>query len=87
MLSWLDQALQYRSVSVMSDEPLCIATLLGLDISQVLKHSNHDDRMEEMWTLISEKFGGIPAGVAFFEDNTFTFSRMEMGSSQPSTER
>jgi hypothetical protein len=70
LLMCLDQALQHRSVSVTSDEPLCISTWLGLDISQVLKYSNHDDRMEEMWTLISEKFRGIPAGVAFFEDNT-----------------
>jgi hypothetical protein len=70
LLMCLDQALQHRSVSVTSDEPLCISTLLGLDISQVLKYSNHDDRMEETWTLVSEKFRGMPAGVAFFEDNT-----------------
>jgi hypothetical protein len=70
MLLLLDQALQYRSVSVMSDEPLCIATLLGLDISQVLEQVNHDERMQKLWILISEKFGGISAGIAFYEDNT-----------------
>jgi len=72
LLMCLNEALQYRSVSIMSDEPLCISTLLGLEIPQVLQHSNRDDRVERLRTLMCEKFGGIPAGVAFFGDDTLS---------------
>jgi hypothetical protein len=35
-MEMLESALQSRSFSLCSDEPLCIATLMGLDITKVL---------------------------------------------------
>ena len=68
VLAYLDQALQYRGVSVPSDEPLCIATLLDLDLKAVLhvKPETQEQRMTKIWELIDEKYDGIPPGVTFF---------------------
>ena len=64
----LDQALQFRSVSVASDEPLCIGTLMSLDLAAILAVKPKEDRMQKVWDLLSVKKGGIPAPVIFFEE-------------------
>jgi hypothetical protein len=65
----LNAALQYRSVSVPSDEPLCIACLMSLPLAALLGSDvNKDDRMPMLWKLIAEKEGGIPSSIIFFED-------------------
>lgn len=68
-LSVINAALQYRSVSVPSDEPLCIACLLSMSTKPMLEKAvPENDRMKILWKLIAEKQGGIPASVIFFED-------------------
>jgi hypothetical protein len=68
-LSVVNAALQYRSVSVPSDEPLCIACLLSVSTTPMLgKHVQENDRMKILWKLVAEKHGGIPTSIIFFED-------------------
>ena len=64
----LDQALQFRSVSVASDEPLCIGTLMSLDLPAILAAEPKEGRMQMVWRLLADKMGGIPALVIFFEE-------------------
>lgn len=64
----LDQALQFRAVSVASDEPLCIGTLMSLDLASILAVEHKEDRMRKVWELLAKKMGGIPAQVIFLED-------------------
>ena len=67
-LTVLDQALQFRSVSVASDEPLCIGTLMSLDLPAILGVEPKEDRMQKVWELLAAKNGGISAHVIFFEE-------------------
>jgi hypothetical protein len=62
-LNILDRALQYRSVSVASDEPLCIGTLMNLDLSAILAVRSHTDLVQKVWELISAKHGGNAARI------------------------
>ncbi|KAG0651411.1 hypothetical protein D0Z07_1659 [Hyphodiscus hymeniophilus] len=64
----LDQALQFRSVTVASDEPLCIGTLMSLDLSAILAVEPKEERMQKVWELLAAEKGGIPALVIFFEE-------------------
>ena len=72
-MEMLESALQTRSFSVSSDEPLCIATLMGLDITKVLALKGAELRMCEIWKMLSEQFGGIPASIIFYEDHYLPF--------------
>jgi hypothetical protein len=67
-ITHLDEALKYRSVSVSTDEPLCIGTLLSLDLHSILNVKAEGDRMQKVWELIAAKEGGIPSQVIFFEE-------------------
>ena len=67
-LSQLDQSLHFRSVSVATDEPLCIGTLMSLDLRAILAVNPKDDRMQKVWELIANKRGGLPARIIFFEE-------------------
>ncbi|TVY64226.1 hypothetical protein LSUE1_G007607, partial [Lachnellula suecica] len=67
-LSTLDQALMFRSVSVSTDEPLCIGTLMSLDLHEILQVEPKEQRMQRVWELIALKKGGIPADIIFLED-------------------
>jgi hypothetical protein len=68
----LEKALMYRSVSVRSDEPLCIGALLSLDVAQIANISPNDEtikqieRMKKVWLLMAEHHGGLPASILFF---------------------
>lgn len=72
-LEILESALQTRSFSVSSDEPLCIATLMSLNIARILDFQGAGPRMREMWRMLSNRFGGIPASILFYEDNCLSF--------------
>ena len=63
-LESVDSALQFRSVSVASDEPLLIAGLLKLDTAFILDGSE-DSRMQRLWSLIPSVPKGIPKNVLF----------------------
>ena len=66
-LALLDRALSYRNTTVPSDEPLCIATLMDLNIDRILP-SCGEERMATVWDLIAEKNeGGLPSRMIFLE--------------------
>lgn len=67
-LQILDRSLLYRSVSVPSDEPLCIATLMSINLDMVQK-VNKEGRMAKVWELLASKLKGLPAAVIFSEDD------------------
>ena len=56
-LALLDRALSYRNTTVPSDEPLCIATLIDLNMDKILPLCG-EERMATVWDLIVEKNGG-----------------------------
>lgn len=72
----VDQALQFRSVTVASDEPLLIGSLLNLDISHILNggDGSEDSRMQRLWPLIASAFGGIPKSILFCRGSRLTQS-------------
>ncbi|KAN0074389.1 hypothetical protein V8E54_008326, partial [Elaphomyces granulatus] len=49
--------------------PLCIATLMSLDIDDILCVADQDSRTVRVWSQLSHQIGGIPSGVLFFEDH------------------
>ena len=66
-LALLDRALSYRNTTVASDESLCIATLMDLNIDRILPLCG-EERMATIWDLIAEKNeGGLPSRMVFLE--------------------
>ncbi|KAL8658232.1 MAG: hypothetical protein Q9202_007609 [Teloschistes flavicans] len=61
----VDNALEFRSVSVATDEPILIAGLLNLDLELKLNDSV-ESRMQRLWSLISSVPDGIPTNILFF---------------------
>lgn len=59
------RGLEYRSVTVPSDEPLIIATLLGLDLSPILAASNPAKRMNILWRMLGTSSPGIDKHILF----------------------
>ena len=64
-LDSLESALWYRSVSVPTDEPLLVGTLLNLKISTILK-GPITDRMCRLWSLMPTAKGGLPKSILFY---------------------
>jgi hypothetical protein len=60
-------ALQFRSTSVLADEPLCLGSLFGLDVNKIAQ-ANPQDRMEVFWSLITE----FPRMVVFWPGGTLS---------------
>ena len=58
------RGLFYRSVTVASDEPLIIATLLALDLSPILA-SESAERMNVLWRMIGKSPAGIDKHILF----------------------
>ena len=58
------RGLSYRSVTVPSDEPLIIATLLALDLSPILA-SEPAQRMNVLWRIIGKSPSGIDKHILF----------------------
>ena len=76
-LSWLQQAVYFRNVSKAPDEALCLSTLCTFDHDtrcHIASAKDHQTRMARLWHSISTdpRFGGVPARVVFFEDETLT---------------
>ena len=63
-LPTIASALRHRSVSVPSDEPLCIAALMNLDLAKVVA-GPESRRMQELWSLMPLDFRGIPRSIIF----------------------
>jgi hypothetical protein len=71
-LEILSTSLKYRSVSVTSDEAICLATLLGLRIStthgavSLIGDVNTPDQgMCEFWRLVEAQKNGLPCNLVF----------------------
>jgi hypothetical protein len=64
----LDTALQHRSVTVPSDEAICAATLMKVELEYVLEDEDQKNRMARFWERVARDIG-IPAKIIFFEDN------------------
>ena len=60
----IKDGLVYRSVTVPSDEPLIIATLLALDLSRILA-SEPAERMNVLWRIIGTSPSGINKRILF----------------------
>ncbi|GKU12743.1 unnamed protein product [Fusarium langsethiae] len=45
-------ALKFRATSVSTDEPLCLGTLLGLDVEEIAR-TPAEQRMRKLWSLVS----------------------------------
>lgn len=67
-LMMLQIALNSRSVSVPKDEPLCIATLLSLDIARVVSEEDGQKRMAAVWEMLAKRLNGLPPNVIFYVD-------------------
>ncbi|KAM0794226.1 hypothetical protein BDR22DRAFT_895340 [Usnea florida] len=63
-LNHIMRGLFYRSVTVPSDEPLIIATLLALDLSPILA-SEPAQRMNVLWRIIGKSPSGIDKQILF----------------------
>lgn len=63
-LAAVEAAFRHRSVSVSSDEPLLIGTLLGLDVARILNGSD-ETRVHRMWSLMSVADCGVPKDILF----------------------
>ncbi|QIX00213.1 hypothetical protein AMS68_005730 [Peltaster fructicola] len=65
--SWIKEAAQgvaSRRVSYASDEPICLATVLGLDSEEVTR-TPANRRTERLWQLVSQHDRGIHESVIF----------------------
>jgi hypothetical protein len=62
VLYFLVEALKFRSTSVVTDEALCLAGILDLDLSKVVKEKPAD-RMKCVWSLLKD----IPQDIIFFD--------------------
>ena len=60
------EILQNRSVSVPSDEPLLIGTLLNLDVAKILQAKSPATRMRQLWMLMPNALHGVPPSVIFW---------------------
>ncbi|KAL8638353.1 MAG: hypothetical protein Q9228_004488 [Teloschistes exilis] len=60
----VDDALEFRSVSVATDEPILIAGLLNLDL-ELKSNDSVQSRMQRLWSLISSVPDGIPTNILF----------------------
>ncbi|RHZ45307.1 uncharacterized protein CDV56_100151 [Aspergillus thermomutatus] len=66
-ISSVISALRFRTTSVASDEALCIATLLNLDMGRIVQ-SRPNERMEVLWSIIPT----IPSEILCYRGETLT---------------
>jgi len=64
-LSKIHSALQHRSTSVVTDEPLCLGCLVGLDMDKILE-VEPNERMVAFWSMFPE----IPRVLVFWQNET-----------------
>ncbi|CAD6578955.1 MAG: hypothetical protein ASARMPREDX12_009029 [Alectoria sarmentosa] len=66
-LSLLDQALSYRNTTVALDEAPCIATLMNLNVSEILLLSG-ENRICKLWDLLAAaNSGSLPRKMIFLD--------------------
>ena len=70
-LTSFKDSLRYRTVSVASDEPLLIGSLLNLDVKEILKVPTNT-RMEKMWSLMTAVPRGVPPYIIFRDGSKLT---------------
>ena len=63
-MEYITRGLLYRSVTVPSDEPLIVATLLSLDLSRILA-SEPAERMNVLWRILGTSPSGIDKNILF----------------------
>ncbi|KAK5989645.1 hypothetical protein PT974_07900 [Cladobotryum mycophilum] len=68
----LQRALHFRSVSVPSDEALCISTLLSLDTKYIAEAPDVDTRMARVWELVARSEGGLSPRLLFYADESLS---------------
>lgn len=68
----LQRALQFRTVSVPSDEPLCISTLMALDTKYIAAAPDAETRMVRVWELLAKSHGYLPARLIFYADDVLS---------------
>ncbi|KAG0130678.1 hypothetical protein HOY82DRAFT_561873 [Tuber indicum] len=61
MFSTLSRALRYRTTSRQSDEAICLAAVLGRDVSKVIATDNTEERMAIFYSFIDT----VPAEIIF----------------------
>ncbi|KAL7943305.1 hypothetical protein V8C42DRAFT_328674 [Trichoderma barbatum] len=71
-LTNLQRALQFRTVSVPSDEPLCISTLMAIDTKYIAAAPDAESRMARAWELINKSLGGLPTQLIFYADEVLS---------------
>lgn len=72
-LSVLQRALHFRTVSVPSDEPLCIATLMDLRIGGLTLMTDGEERMARVWTALADLQGGaLSSSLVFYLEETLS---------------
>ncbi|CAK4030335.1 Hypothetical predicted protein [Lecanosticta acicola] len=64
-LEHLRNALRAREVTNPSDEPLCLATCLGLPQKSIVE-TRHEERMTEFWRVLNLSGHKIPRRIMFF---------------------
>ncbi|KAF6224812.1 hypothetical protein HO133_010006 [Letharia lupina] len=69
-LTAISRALQFRATSVETDEPLCLATLLGFD-TQTIMATPPKERMQRFWDSMS----GIPPDILFLDSSRMSEDR------------
>jgi hypothetical protein len=56
--------LKFRTMSVASDEALCLGAMLNVDVMRILKGStSSEERMAKLWSSLLD----VPAGLATFD--------------------
>ena len=63
-LAFVDDAMQFRSVSVGNDEPLLLGNLLDLPTAEIL-NGPIETRMDRVWSLMPSALRGIPKSIIF----------------------
>ncbi|KAK2594716.1 hypothetical protein QQS21_007566 [Conoideocrella luteorostrata] len=67
-ITTLQRSLHFRTVSVPSDEPLCISTLMNLDTKYIAAGQDAEHRMIRVWEKLAESHGGISTRLLFYLD-------------------
>jgi hypothetical protein len=69
-LRHLFMAVSHRAVTVPSDEPLCLATLMGLDAAAIAQVAGQQERMARFWEMWASKYGGIVSSLILYDGET-----------------
>ncbi|TQW00868.1 HET domain-containing protein [Cordyceps javanica] len=68
----LQRSIHFRTVSVQSDEPLCIAVLMNLQIEGLTLMTDGQQRMARVWSALAEALDGISTSLVFYLEETLS---------------